>query len=87
MGTTTAYAWEGSVKIVDWPSPVWFGTSVSSGNSRLFQWKIPSTAANTQPQQALKVWFARGAIKLPGEESTWVAAPPAIVFVGFMVVD
>ena len=28
MGTTTAYAREGSVEIVHWPSPVRFGTSV-----------------------------------------------------------
>ena len=27
MGTTTAYAREGSVEIVHWPSPVRFGTS------------------------------------------------------------
>ena len=29
MGTTTAYAREGTVEIVHWPSPVRFGTSVT----------------------------------------------------------
>ena len=69
MGTTTAYAREGTVEIVHWPSPVRFGTSVTP-SGKVVPMKNLRHSCKYSAAVSLKVWFARGAIKLPGKEST-----------------
>ena len=86
MGTTTAYAGEGTVEIVHWPSPVRFGTSVTP-SGKVIPMKSPLHSCKYSAAAGFKVWFIRGAIKLPGKETTSCAAPPAIVFVGFTVAN
>ena len=43
MGTTSAYAREGTVEIVHWPSPVRFGTSVTP-SGKVIPMQNPSIA-------------------------------------------
>ena len=43
MGTTTAYAGEGTVEIVHWPSPVRLGNSVTP-SGKVIPMKNPSTS-------------------------------------------
>ena len=69
MGTTSAYAREGTVEIVHWPSPVRFGTSVTP-SGKVVPMKKHRHSCKYSAAVDLKVWFARGAIELPGKEST-----------------
>ena len=69
MGTNSAYAREGSVVIVHWPLPVRFGTSVTP-SGKVVPMKKHRHSCKYSAAVDLKVWFARGAIELPGKEST-----------------
>ena len=69
MGTTTAYARQGTFEIVHWPSPVWFGTNVTP-SGKVVPMKKHRHSCKYSAAVDLKVWFARGAIELPGKEST-----------------
>ena len=70
MGTNSAYAREGSVVIVHWPLPVRFGTSVTP-LGKVVPMKKHRHSCKYSAAVDLKVWFARGAIELPGKESTY----------------
>ena len=68
MGTTTAYAREGTVEIVHWPSPVRFGTSVTP-LGKVVPMKNPLHSCKYSAAAGLKD-IVLPEVELPGKEST-----------------
>ena len=86
MGTTTAYAREGTVEIVHWPSPVRFGTSVTP-SGKVVPMKNPLHSCKYSAAAGLKgIDLPEVHLNCQVRKALGCAAPPAKCISSFITI-
>ena len=86
MGTTSAYAREGTVEIVHWPSPVRFGTSVTP-SGKVVPMKNPLHSCKYSAAAGLKgIGLPEVHLNCQVRKALGCAAPPAKCISSFITI-